>query len=94
MAEDYSYLNSGANQSLIRTAGDEVQFDSANIEAIIEAGSISDKQVKTISADKLSAGTISAVTNIGNDSVVLDGEDASIKLYDSLGRLSVYIQGS
>jgi hypothetical protein len=94
MAEDYSYLNSGANQSLIRTAGDEVQFDSANIEAIIEAGSISDKQVKTISADKLSAGTISAVTNIGNDSVVLDGEDASIKLYDSIGRLGVYIQGS
>jgi hypothetical protein len=82
MAEEYTYLTSGANQSLVRTAGDEVQFDSANIDTILEAGSISDKQVKNISADKITAGTFSAITKVGDTSVSIDGEQKRIIVND------------
>jgi hypothetical protein len=55
--------------------------------------SVSNKKVKSISADKLTAGTLAAVTNIGDESIQIDGEDKSIKFYDDDGNVSIYMKG-
>jgi len=59
----------------------------------LAANSVTNEKIVSISADKITAGTLSAVTNIGNESIKLDGETRTIKIYDGSGNVSVYIKG-
>jgi hypothetical protein len=59
----------------------------------VAENSVSNKKIRSVSADKITAGTLVAVTNIGDESIKLDGEDHSIKIYDASNRLQIYIQG-
>jgi len=54
---------------------------------------IRNRSVKDISADKITAGTLSAQTKVGDDSIILDGENRVIKILDGAGNVSVYIKG-
>lgn len=54
---------------------------------------VSDGKIVSVSADKITAGTIVAVTKVGDDSIELDGENHVIRIYDNLGNVSVYIAG-
>lgn len=74
-------------------AAQQIPANLADYMLEVAENSVTNKKVRSISADKITAGTITAVTNIGNDSVKLDGEDHSIKIYDASDRLQVYIQG-
>jgi len=61
----------------------------------IAENSVSNKKVKSISADKITAGTLAAITNVGDDSIVLDGDDKTIKIYDDSvpAKISIYMKG-
>lgn len=59
----------------------------------VAEGSVSNKKIKSVSADKITAGTLAAVTNVGDESIELDGENKEIKIYDGSGNVSVYIKG-
>lgn len=90
-----TYLDMGFDSFGLNTVA-RIAFQSANSnDAFFEVSenSVSNKKIKSISADKITAGTLSAVTNIGNESIKLDGEDHSIKIYDTSSRLQIYIQG-
>jgi hypothetical protein len=102
-----SYLDSGFNQNLIRTRENPLQIDSNNIEEVIRDGSISinslalrsdnikDFMIDELSVGKLLTGTLTAVTNIGDSSIQLDGENKEIKIYDdsSPAKVSIYMKG-
>jgi len=79
-----SYLDSGFNENLIRNQypGQNTQYDSVNISEVIGETSVSDQQISGLSASKLRAGTIAAITNLGVDSVILDGENKRIIVND------------
>lgn len=96
MAEKQTtYLDLGFDSFGLNTVA-RVSFLSANAnDAYFEVSenSVSNKKVKSVSADKITAGTLSAVTNVGDESIRLDGEDHSFKIFDASSRLQVYIQG-
>ena len=78
-----SYLDSGFNENLIRTIYPAAQmYDSSNVSEIIGEGAISDPQVSKMSASKLTAGILSAVTQIGDESIFIDGEERRIIVND------------
>jgi len=71
-------------------------FQSANLnDAFFELSenSVSNKKVKSISADKITAGTLAAITNVGDESIVLDGENRTIKIYDDSSNVTIYMAG-
>lgn len=90
-----TYLDLGFDSFGLSAIGSAKQIPANLADYILEVAenSITNKKVRSVSADKITAGTLTAVTNVGNDSVVLDGEDHSMKIYDSSDRLQVYIQG-
>ena len=54
---------------------------------------ITDAKIATLRANKI-IGNIINVVGVGEDeTIVLDGEDNSIKMYDDLGNLTVWFQG-
>jgi hypothetical protein len=61
----------------------------------VAEGSVSNKKIKSVSADKITAGTLAAVTNIGDESIQLDGENKTIKIFDdsSPAKVSIYMKG-
>lgn len=79
-----SYLDSGFNENLIRSQYPDsmAQYDSVNISDIISGTSLGDQQISGLSASKIRAGIIAAITKLGDDSVVLDGEERRIIVND------------
>ncbi len=51
-------------------------------------------KITSISANKVTTGTFSAVTKVGGDSIELNGEDKAIRIYDSSGHVSILIKGA
>lgn len=51
----------------------------------IDKTEIDNKNIRSISADKITAGTISAVANLGDESIKLDGEERRILIADEDG---------
>lgn len=90
-----TYTDLGFNSYGLNTLQTAKQIPASLSDYILEVAenAISDINVKSISADKLSAGTMSAVTKVGDDSIVLDGEDKTIKIFDGAGNVSVYMKG-
>lgn len=93
MDTQITYIDLGFNASGLNTPVTPAFSSAGQNDAFLEEGSISNTKVRNISADKITAGTLTAVTNVGNDSIRLDGEDHSMKIYDSSNRLQIYIQG-
>jgi len=90
-----SYLDIGFDafgQNSIRPAQ---QMPANLVDYVLEVAenSVTNKKVRDISADKITAGTLTAVTKVGDDSIELDGENHVIRIYDNLGNVSVYIAG-
>jgi len=101
MEEDYqqlNYLDLGFDQYGLNRVKTVDQIPSNLSDYVLELAeySVSNKKVKDVSADKITAGTLAAVTNIGDESIVLDGEGKTIKVYDDstpTPKVSVYIKG-
>lgn len=53
MAEEYTYLTSGANQSLIRSSGEPEQYDNANVDALLGDNSLSSQKVVNLEYAKI-----------------------------------------
>ena len=72
-----------------------VQVSANEQDASTDAGSISDKNINSVSANKITAGILAAVTGVGDDSIVLDGVNKCIKIYDnaSPANVAIYIAG-
>jgi hypothetical protein len=59
----------------------------------VSENSVRDKNVKSVTADKLTAGTITVPTNIGSTRFVIDGELGQMRIYDPTGtKLQTLIQ--
>jgi len=92
-----SYLELGFDVFGLNTVQTSQQIPANLADYILEVaeGSVSNKKIKSVSADKITAGTLAAVTNIGDDSIVLDGNDKTIKFYDDSepANVSIYMKG-
>lgn len=90
-----TYLDLGFDSFGLSAIGSSKQIPANLADYMLEVAenSITNKKVRSISADKITAGTLAAVTNVGDDSIVLDGENHTIKVYDNSGNVSVYIAG-
>jgi len=53
MAEEYTYLTSGANQSLIRSSGEPEQYDNANVDGLLGDNSLSGQKVVNLDYAKI-----------------------------------------
>ena len=96
MADKFkTYLDLGYNTYGINPVVQPTFVSASFNDAYSELGerSVTNAKVRSITADKISGGTISAVTNIGDDSIVLDGENKEIKIYDDLGNVAIYMKG-
>lgn len=93
--QSISYLDMGFDSFGLNSIGQTAQIPANLADYVLEVaeGSVSNKKIKSVSADKITAGTLSAVTNVGDESIILDGENRVIKVYDNLGNVSIYIAG-
>lgn len=90
-----TYLDLGFDSFGLSAIGSAQQIPANLADYMLEVAenSITNKKVRSISADKITAGTLAAVTNVGDDSIVLDGENKVIKIYDDSNNVTVYIAG-
>ena len=92
-----SYIDLGFNQYGLNTIGVSQQMPANLADYILEVaeGSVSNKKIKSVSADKITAGTLAAVTNVGDESIQLDGQNKTIKIFDdsSPAKVSIYMKG-
>jgi hypothetical protein len=92
-----SYLELGFDVFGLNTVQTSQQIPANLADYILEVaeGSVSNKKIKSVSADKITAGTLAAVTNIGDESIQLDGEAKTIKIFDdsSPAKVSIYMKG-
>ncbi len=78
--ENVNYLEMGFNDfGLNRITDNQKPLSANDADYLLELAeySVSNKKVKSVSADKLTAGTLSAVTNVGEEKVkmeVVDGK--------------------
>ena len=98
MAKEYepvTYLDIGFNPYGLKSLQSAQQIPANLADYILEVAenSVSNKKIRSVSADKVTAGTLAAVTNVGNESIELDGEDRVIRIYDGSGNVTVYIAG-
>ena len=95
MKEFPNYIKLGFDQFGLKPITAPAFTSSSQNDAFSELGekSVRTSKVREISADKISGGTITAITNIGDDSIVLDGENHEIKIYDDVGNISIYMKG-
>lgn len=100
MTEEYktiSYRELGYDQFGLNKLQTVDQIPANLADYILELAeySVSNKKVKDVSADKITAGTLAAVTNVGDESIQLDGEEKTIKIYDdsSPAKVSIYMKG-
>jgi len=56
--------------------------DGYDFDSDYDRSSITSTKVRTISADKIAAGTVSVTVNVGGENIVISGEDVNIKVYD------------
>ena len=90
-----TYLEIGFDKYGMSTIQSAQQIPANLADYILEIaeGSVSNKKIKSVSADKVTAGTLAAVTNLGDESIVLDGGNREITIYDSVGNPSIYMKG-
>lgn len=92
-----SYIDLGFNQYGLNTVGVSQQMPANLADYILEVAenSVTNKKIKSMSADKITAGTLAAVTNVGDESIQLDGENKTIKIFDdsSPAKVSIYMKG-
>ena len=90
-----TYLDLGFDSFGLSAIGSSKQIPANLADYMLEVAenSITNKKVRDVSADKITAGTLAAVTNVGDTSIVLDGENRVIKVYDNAGNVAVYIAG-
>lgn len=83
----------GFNEGLIRQEGvASVQYDQASIDGLISVGAIGDRYIKNLTADKITAGTITASINVGvGRAAVMNGTDGRFEVWD--GETMVGFQG-
>lgn len=98
MAKEYepvTYIDIGFNPYGIKSLQSAQAIPANLADFVLETAeySISNKKVKSVSADKITAGTLAAITNVGDDSIVLDGENKTIKIYDDSNNVSIYMAG-
>lgn len=103
--EPVTYLDIGFNPYGLNTlqSAQAIPANLADYMLEMSEASIGNKKIKNLavtngkivsmSADKITAGTLAAITNVGDDSIVLDGENRVIKIYDASDNVSVYIAG-
>lgn len=82
--ENVSYLEMGFNDFGLNRITDQKPLSANDADYLLELAeySVSNKKVKSVSADKLTAGTLSAVTNVGDESIKIDGENRRILVND------------
>jgi len=90
-----TYLEIGFDKYGLSTVQEAQQIQANLADYILEVaeGSVSNKKIKSVSADKITAGTLSAITKVGDDSIELNGEDHTIRIYDGSGNVSIYMNG-
>lgn len=92
-----TYLDIGFNPYGLKTLQSAQQIPANLADYILEIAenSVSNKKVKSVSADKITAGTLAAITNVGDESIQLDGENKTIKIYDysTPAKVSIYMKG-
>lgn len=90
-----TYIDLGYDQYGLNTiqSASKIPANLADYILEIAEGAVSDKNVKSLSADKITAGTLAAVTNIGDSSIRLDGENKTIEIDDDSGNVSIYMKG-
>lgn len=90
-----TYLDIGFNPYGLNTLQSAQQIPANLADYVLEMAeySVSNKKVKSVSADKITAGTLAAITNVGDDSIELNGEDHTIRIYDGSGNVSIYMNG-
>lgn len=98
MAKEYepvTYIDIGFNPYGIKSLQSAQAIPANLADFVLETAeySISNKKVKSVSADKITAGTLAAVTNVGDESIELNGEDHTIRIYDGYGNVSIYMNG-
>jgi len=89
-----SYLDFGYNSYGLKTIGQEKQMSANQVDAFFEMAegsvrqsvirslAVTDTKIQSVSASKITAGIISAVTSLGDESVKLDGENRQIVIND------------
>ena len=86
----YAYQGTKENGNTVMDIVLKAQIDGGKN---IEDDSITDTKIKSMSADKITAGTISVVTDVGSSDsqakVVIDGEETNIKVTDRSGNKRV-----
>lgn len=92
-----SYVELGFDAYGMNTVQTSQQIPANLADYILEVAenSVSNKKIKSVSADKITAGTLAAVTNVGDESIQLDGENKTIKIFDdsSPAKVSIYMKG-
>jgi hypothetical protein len=95
--KNVDYLQLGFDKFGLRRVSGTEQMSSNLADYVLELAeySVSNKKVKDVSADKITAGTLAAVTNVGDESIQLDGEDKTFKIYDNStpAKVSIYMKG-
>ena len=93
--EPVTYLDIGFNPYGLNTLQSAQAIPANLADFVLEMAeySVSNKKIKSVSADKITAGTLVAITNVGDDSIVLDGENRVIKIYDDSNNVSIYMAG-
>lgn len=92
-----SYIDLGFNQYGMNSVRTAQQMPANLADYILEVAenSVSNQKIKSVSADKITAGTLAAVTNVGDESIQLDGQNKTIKIFDdsSPAKVSIYMKG-
>lgn len=90
-----TYLDIGFNPYGLNTLQSAQQIPANLADYILEMAeySVSNKKIKSVSADKITAGTLAAVTNVGDESIQLDGENHVIRIFDDSNNVSIYMKG-
>lgn len=95
MAADYSNLGLDPMFYPVATNPPEQQsLTSTDLESMIQDGDLLNNMLSTVSADKITAGTIAAgqTVNVGGNNIVISASDPSITVSDpSTGYTVIYI---
>lgn len=79
--QQVSYVDMGFNElGLSQALSSMVNQNQMDAFYELGEGSVRNSKVRNISADKITAGTLAAVTKVGDESIVLDGEGKTITI--------------
>lgn len=78
-----NFQASGFDNNLIRGVRQR-PYDQASVVGLLSAGSVSDRYIKNLTADKITAGTVTASVAVGTGrAVVMNGEDGRFEVWDA-----------